>query len=113
MLAYAWGDPVAARTCLLGEIFTPDEARALGMFHELVPAEELVDRAVAIAGQTPEDCLEQYAFTKRACQAETLRDIAELADPLDNDLPAGMTSDKARQTHRRYWHQFKGSPAPW
>jgi enoyl-CoA hydratase len=29
MLAYAWGEPVAARTCLLGEIFSPAQAHAL------------------------------------------------------------------------------------
>jgi len=51
MLTCAWGEPVAARASLLGEIFTPVQAHALGMVHELVPAEELLDRAVAIAGQ--------------------------------------------------------------
>jgi len=113
MLAYAWGEPAAARTCLLGEIFTPAQADALGLVHELVPAGQLLDRAVAVAGQTPEDCLEQYAFTKRACQAAALRDIADLADPLDSELHHGMTSDQARHAHRRYWQQLKGSPAPW
>jgi enoyl-CoA hydratase len=113
MLAYAWGDPVAARTCLFGEVFSPAQAHALGMVHELVPADQLLERAVTVAGQTPEDCLEQYAFTKRACQAAALREIAELADPLDSELPAGMTSDQARHAHRRYWQQLKGSPAPW
>jgi enoyl-CoA hydratase/carnithine racemase len=38
MLAYAWGEPVAARTCLLGEIFTPVQAHALGLVRELIPA---------------------------------------------------------------------------
>jgi len=113
MLAHAWGDPVAARTCLLGEIFTPDQAHALGMVHELAPAGDLLKRAVAVAERTPEDCVEQYAFTKRACQAATLRDIAELADPLDTELPAGMTSDQARHAHRRYWQELKGRPAEW
>ena len=37
MLGYAWGEPVAARACLLGEVFTPAQAHALGMMHELVP----------------------------------------------------------------------------
>ena len=113
MLAYAWGEPAAARACLLGEVFTPAQAHALGMVHELVPAERLLDRAVAIAGQTPQDCLGQYAFTKRACQAAALRDIAELADPLDSELPGAMTSDQARHAHRHYWQQLKGRPAPW
>jgi enoyl-CoA hydratase len=113
MLAYAWGEPVAARTSLLGEIFTPAQAHAMGMVHELVPADQLLDRAVAIAEQTPEDCLEQYAFTKRACQAAALRDIADLSDPLDRELPDGMTSEGARHAHRRYWQQLKGAPTPW
>jgi enoyl-CoA hydratase/carnithine racemase len=43
MLSYAWGEPVAARTWLLGEIFSPDQAHALGMVRELVPAQDLLD----------------------------------------------------------------------
>ena len=113
MLAHAWGDPVATRTCLLGEIFSPEEAQTLGMVHELAAPEELVARAVAVAELTPEDCLRQYAFTKRACQASTLRDITDLADPLDVELPGEMTSDQARHAHRRYWEQLKGSPPTW
>ena len=112
MLAHAWGKPVAARTCLLGETFTPAQAHELGMVHELV-SHDLLDRAVAIAEQTPEDCLEHYALTKRACQAAALRDIADLADPLDTELPEWMTSDQARHAHRRYWQQLKGGPADW
>jgi enoyl-CoA hydratase len=83
------------------------------MVHELVPAEDLLDRAVAVAEQTPADCLEQYAFTKRACQAAALRDIGALADPLDGELPDGMTSAQARHAHRRYWQLLNGRPAPW
>jgi enoyl-CoA hydratase len=75
--------------------------------------DELLDRAVAIAEQTPEDCLEQYAFTKRACQAAALRDIAHLADSLDQRLPDEMTGEGARHAHRRYWEQLNGRPAPW
>ena len=113
MLAYAWGDPVAARTCLFGEIFSPEQAHALGMVNELVPAGEVLDRAVAVAEMTPEDCLQTYAFTKRACQASALGDIAELADRLDQELPDGMTHEQSRLAHRRYWQQLKGSPATW
>jgi len=111
MLAYAWGEPVAARTSLFGEVFTSAQAFGLGMVNELVPANKLLDRAVAVAEQTPEDCLEQYAFTKRATQAAALRDIAALADPLDTELPRWMTSENARHAHRRYWAQLKGRPA--
>jgi enoyl-CoA hydratase len=113
MLAYAWGEPVATRACLLGEIFNPPQAFELGMFHELATEDELLERAVAVAEMTPEDCLEPYAFTKRAAQAAALRDIAELADPLDQELPDGMTAEQSRHEHRRYWEKLKGFPAPW
>ena len=113
MLAYAWGDPLAARASLLGELFSAEQAHAMRMVHELAAADDLLDRAVEMAERTPEDCIEPYAFTKRACQAAALRDIAELADPLDGDLPDGMTAEGARHAHRRYWEELKGSPAPW
>lgn len=114
MLAYAWGQPVASRTCLQGEIFSVQEAHEMGILHEIVPADELIDRAVTIAELTPEDCLGNYAYTKRALQAATLRDIADLSDPLDrSELAAGMTSEPSRNAHRRYWEQLKGRPAAW
>jgi enoyl-CoA hydratase len=113
MLAYAWGEATAARTSLQGETFTAQQAHRLGLFHDLVPAGSLIDTAVAVAELTPEDCLEQYAFTKRAGQAAALRDIAELADPLDRDLPVVMSGEAARHAHRRYWEQLKGAPADW
>lgn len=70
MLAYAWGEPTAARTSLLGQIYSPAQAHAMGMMHELVDtADALLPRAIEIAEQTPPDCIRQYAFTKRACQA--------------------------------------------
>ncbi|MGQ0630070.1 MAG: enoyl-CoA hydratase/isomerase family protein [Sporichthyaceae bacterium] len=113
MLAYAWGEAIASRTSLFGEVIEGEQAHAWGMVHELVPAADVVDRAVAFADAVPEDCLEQYAYTKRACQASALRDIADLADPLDDELPTWFTTDSARHAHRRYWHQLKGTPAPW
>lgn len=72
-----------------------------------------MDRAVEFAAQIPDDCLEQYAHTKRASQAAALRDIEALADPLDDDLPALFTTDQARHAHRRYWKQLKGTDAAW
>jgi enoyl-CoA hydratase len=113
MLAYAWGEPLAARACLLGEIFTVEEAHALGMLNELAEPDQLLDRAIQIAEGTPEDCLDSYAFTKRATQAAALRDIADLADPLDTELPDGMTSETSRRAHRRYWRDLKGTDPTW
>ena len=113
MLTYAWGEPAAARTSLFGETFSTHQALQLGLFEQLVPENELLDRAITLAASIPEDCLEHYAFTKRATQAAALRDIADLADPLDQELPRWMTSDNAQHAHRRYWQQLKGSAPAW
>lgn len=114
MLQYAWGEPVASRVSLQGQIYSTTEVSEMGIMHELVPAEKVVDRAVEIAEMTPEDCLDNYAYTKRALQAPALGDISKYSDPRDSEgLAAGMTSDDSRRAHRRYWKQLKGTDATW
>ena len=109
IMAYAWGERVAAQLSLFGEQFDPERAHHLGVVDELRPAAEVLDRAVQIADSVPEDCLEHYAYTKRAAQAAALRDIADLADPLDEELPTWFTSENAQHAHRRYWRELKGT----
>lgn len=43
-LTYAWGEQVAARTCLFGETFTTRQAVRLGLFDQVVPEAELLDQ---------------------------------------------------------------------
>ncbi|HEX4358894.1 MAG TPA: hypothetical protein VH141_15285 [Pseudonocardia sp.] len=74
-----------------------------------MPEPELLDRAVSVATSIPDDCLEHYAFTKRAAQAAALRDTTDLA----RELPTRMTSDDAQHAHRRYWRQLKGTEPAW
>jgi enoyl-CoA hydratase len=113
MLTYAWGEQAATRTSLFGETFTTQQALRLGLFEQAVSENELLDHAVTVAESIPDDCLEHYAFTKRATQASALRDIADLADPLDQELPTWMTTDNAQHAHNRYWRQLKGADPTW
>ena len=113
MLSYAWGERTAARASLFGEVFDQNQALALGMFDELQPADQLLDRAIAVAESIPEDTLEHYAYTKRAAQAAALRDIADLSDVLDRELPQWFTTPQAHHAHRRYWQQLKGTEPSW
>lgn len=113
MLTYAWGERTAARASLFGEMFDQSQALALGMFDELVPADQLLDRAISVADSVPADTLDQYAFTKRAAQAAALRDITDLSDQLDTELPRWFTTRNARHAHRRYWKQLKGTEPTW
>jgi enoyl-CoA hydratase len=52
-----------------------------------------------------------HAFAGGLITAAALRDIADLADPLDTELPEWMTSEHAQHAHRRYWQQLKGRSA--
>lgn len=113
MLTYAWGERASARASLFGETFDQDQAHALGMVDELVPADQVLDRAIAVAESIPADTLEQYAYTKRAAQASALRDIANLSDRLDEELPTWLTTPNARHAHSRYWRQLKGTEPTW
>ncbi|ALE75081.1 Enoyl-CoA hydratase [Pseudonocardia sp. Ae168_Ps1] len=113
MLTYAWGERTAARASLFGETVDQDQALDLRMVDELLPADRLLGRAVEIADSIPADTLEHYAFTKRATQAAALRDIADLSDPLDDELPRWFTTPDARHAHKRYWQQLKGTEATW
>lgn len=47
------GERTAARASLFGEMFDQDQAYALGMFDELLPADQVLDRAVAVAESIP------------------------------------------------------------
>lgn len=83
------------------------------MLDELLPADQVLERAVAVADSIPGDTLENYAYTKRAAQVTALRDIADLSDPLDDELPQWFTTPNARHAHRRYWQQLKGTEPTW
>jgi enoyl-CoA hydratase/carnithine racemase len=60
---------MAVSASLLGEIVNPIQAYTMGMVHELVDADVLLERAIENAEQTPDDCLPQYAFTKRCASS--------------------------------------------
>jgi enoyl-CoA hydratase len=113
LLQYAWGTPVASRLTLGGQLLTPNELHVLGVVHELRPAEEVVARAIEVAEQTPEDAIEDYAFSKRGLQATVLREIDTLDDALDERYADELTTDASRRLHRSYWEELKGAAATW
>jgi enoyl-CoA hydratase len=104
---------VACRRALPPRIRPGTDHTATHSIHQLATRCRSSISSVTVATRTPADCLDRYAFTKRAGQAAALRDIAALADPLDEELPDGMISHDARHAHRRYWQQLKGPPATW
>lgn len=108
ILAYAFGEAIAARLCLFGETFDPAAALRLGLVHTTVHPDQLLNSAATLAATTPEDCLELYRFTKKASQATALRDLGDLSQHLDNDLAPLIISAGAGAARERYWRAHQG-----
>ena len=65
-LAHAVGVPRAMELLLLGEPFTSEEAHAWGIVRDVVPAEEVVASAVALARRLATGPTKAYVEVKRA-----------------------------------------------
>jgi len=82
---------------LTGALYTPDEARARGLVDELVEADGLLARAVAVARAIEPDSLEAYAMIKAHLLAPALARIAESRARIDRDFLDVWFSDAARR----------------
>lgn len=84
VLRYAVGD-IATRTLVLGrQTYPVDEARTLGLVHEIVPADDLlstaVDRARVLAVAIPPDT---FAATKSQLRRDARERMDRYADEID------------------------------
>src|SRR5436309_1410253 len=60
---------------LTGRIFDAAEALRIGLINEIVPAENLMDRARALAGQLMENSPASLAYTKRLLSSHARADL--------------------------------------
>jgi enoyl-CoA hydratase/carnithine racemase len=74
ILRYACG-PHAEEVVLGGGLHDPERARSLGLVHEVVPADELLTRAVAVATALAAPRPAAYRHTKAALRAPVLARI--------------------------------------
>ena len=80
VLADTVGAREAGRLVRGAATLLPDEALALGLVDEVVPAESLVDRAVEVAGRLASSIpADTYALTKRQLRRDTLDRTARYA----------------------------------
>ncbi len=82
---------------LTGALYTPEEARARGLVDEVVEADTLLARAIAVACAISPDSLEAYATIKAHLLAPTLARLAETRARLDRDFLAVWFSESARR----------------
>jgi enoyl-CoA hydratase len=90
--------PERAREVMLtGALYTPEEARARGLVDEVVDAEVLLSRAVAVARAIAPDSLAAYATIKAHLLAPALARIADSRARIDRDFLDVWFSDAARR----------------
>jgi enoyl-CoA hydratase/carnithine racemase len=75
VVRHACGDHAEA-VILTAKLFVGDEAQAMGLVHEYVAADELIDRAVAVAGELSRESPDAYRLAKQLLRAPTMQRIA-------------------------------------
>jgi enoyl-CoA hydratase/carnithine racemase len=84
--------PAARSLVLIGRNVGPDEARTLAVVDEVVPPDDVLARALAVARDLAEVPREAYGRIKRQLRAETLARIEECIERESDPLLAGWLS---------------------
>jgi len=82
------GEKVARDLLLTGRLFDAQEALRIGLTNEIVPAENLLERARALAAQLMENSPVSLAHTKRLLSSHT-------QDDLDSQIDAAVNENAA------------------
>jgi enoyl-CoA hydratase/carnithine racemase len=96
LVRYAVGSRSAAEAILEGRLYTVDEALARGFVHEVVPAERLLDEAIARACLHPPDCASAYALSKQILQRPVLQQLEGSRELDEQALRVVMSPDSVR-----------------
>lgn len=108
IIRYAIGTPATAETILFGEVFTADEALKLGIVHNLVPPEELIQAAIQRAKLIEPESIPAYEASKRNLQYKTVQFINTMSAVLEEDMYTVVTTDESRAAHAKKYRQLKG-----
>jgi enoyl-CoA hydratase len=107
IIRYAIGNHNAALTTLFGQEYGTAKAKDLGLVHEVVGADELLDAAIARAKMISGDAMAAYAGAKRCLQASTVANIA-LAEQLDHDFVVSVADSGNLVAHRAKYRELTG-----
>jgi enoyl-CoA hydratase len=82
---------------LTGALYTPVEAHSRGLVDEVVEADELLSRAIAVARTIAPDSLAAFATIKTHLVAPALDRIAQSRERIDREFLDVWFSDAARR----------------
>lgn len=105
---FALAPPHFQRLIYSGRLPGPDEALATGLVDEVVPPEELLGRALAIARKLSSVPRGTFSLTKRSLR-EPYAERARAAESTDDEGAAVWASDETRESVRRFIERTLGT----
>lgn len=102
LVRYALAPPKAQEAILTGRLYSPEEALAGGLIDELVPADQLLDRAREVAESFAAIAPDTYAMTKLAMRRDVIAGWDELGDRIDEVTIEAWASEGTRSAVAAY-----------
>ncbi|MGA2290337.1 enoyl-CoA hydratase/isomerase family protein [Bradyrhizobium sp.] len=113
IIKHAIGPGAASELTLFGQIHDLAAAARMGIVHQTVAPDKLLDDAVSWAALVPPECHAAYAFSKRALQATTMAAF-DSAARLDRDwLSRTMSDPGSLRAQARRYRELKGKEITW
>ena len=85
-----------------GRLYDGRQALAMGLVGEVVAAEDLVDRAVGLAGELGRIPAQAFSITKRLVNAPLLRAIEAFGESIDGEILDAWASPETEAAMRRF-----------
>lgn len=101
IIKYTLGEKIGALATLRGLLYSLEEARDLGFFHDVVEENTLLPTAISWAKCISQDCNTAYAMSKKALQDNVMRQIEQRTVALDAVLAEGMADKGNRKAQNR------------
>lgn len=109
ILRYAVNNEHVQEIVLTGRSYEPDEALVKGLIDEVVPGEELMDRAIAMAKELAAVPPNTYRLTKRALRKATVENAIKGAASTNEEIKATWRSPEVLDAIRKLLAGLGGS----
>ena len=113
IVRYATNNSTASRISLFGEEIQNEKAKSLGLIHEIVDGDRLIEEAVRMASLVPKSSFTSFEFSKKALQQPFLDRIERLDELFDKNIGKAMSSEGSIISLGIKFEEIMGQRAPW
>jgi enoyl-CoA hydratase len=108
LVRFAAGDAVTSRLALLADTYPADAARDLGLVDEVVPADELLERSLAVAHRFAAVPRDTFRLTKAQLRRPSRERVAAYRADVDERVSEVWASPESAAAIRRFMAQVVG-----